>query len=102
MRRRLILLLQLLIGAAAFLPSPSHAEEYFVIVRPLCSPAAGLFTLETYIASSTTLERLAADQDILTSEKLERNTYSCRLTERVTLTVKGLCRAGDGVCAPGF
>src|SRR5215208_4085019 len=83
MRRRVILvLLQLLVGATACLPGASQAEETSVMVRPFCSPAARLFALETYTVSSTTYERLAADQDALISEKLERNAYSCQLTER--------------------
>jgi len=42
-------------------------------------PSIGFFTLETYVASNVRDGALEADSDVLTSEKLERNPYTCEM-----------------------
>ena len=97
----LVWVAQLIVGVAIF-AQPARADTYSVIIRASCMPSIGFFTLETYIAANVMDGALEADNDILTTEKLERRPYSCELIDGVTITVRGICRSiSNRGCAPG-
>ena len=97
-----VVALILVIGLPMLGQRPADADEYHVFLTASCLPQIGFFSITTHGVNNPREGTIEQSKDILTAQKLEQEPYNCALSDGVTVTVKGVCRAQmDIPCGSG-
>jgi hypothetical protein len=105
LKRTNLFLIQVSLAAALAFAEPAKADEYHVFMTVSCLPSIGFFAIQTHGVYNPGDGVIESDANALTTAKLERQPYSCSLSDHITITVKGFCRSQmipeEVRCSPG-